>query len=94
MVDEDLRPKHEGEVQKASYNSNATKIRRMEDDIERHGEVHANFKDVDGRVECRLGTVRMDEDGGIIEVFDGDQFHPFMADQLVDWEVPMDVYHH
>jgi len=94
MVDDALEPERSGKVERLSYDGDAHLLRRMADDIERHGEVHANFKDVDGRVECRLGTVQMDEKNGVIEVFDGDQFHPFSVDHLVEWEVPMDVYHH
>jgi len=91
-VDEQLQPAEYGTVRMdGQYSQISTLLLEMAEDIERHGEVHANFKDVDGEVECRLGTTVILPYG--VKVFDGDQWHPFTEMQLIGWDVPMEVYH-
>lgn len=66
---------------------------RLQQDIEVHGESHANFKDVEGEVEVRIRTATFNYEAGLIEIWDGDVEIPFSMDKLVNWEQPMDVYH-
>jgi hypothetical protein len=93
MVEDELSPERSGEVKRHGNVAVAPIVHRMVEDIERHGEVHATFEHVDGEVECRLGTTKINAQHETIEVFDGDQWHAFAADKLVTWEVPMDLYH-
>lgn len=89
MVEDELQPIRDGTVKQDG--NLPTILQRMAADIERHGEVHANFEHVDGEIECRLGTAKLFPSR--IEVFDGDQWHVFRSEKLVDWEVPMDMRH-
>lgn len=89
MVEEELEPAAVGVVKQDG--NLPTILQRMREDIQRHGEVHANFEHVDGEVECRLGTTKLKP--SMVEVFDGDQWHVFRSEKLVDWEVPMELYH-
>ncbi|AGF91219.1 hypothetical protein HAPG_00033 [Halorubrum phage GNf2] len=97
MVEDELEPAKVGHVDAVSDTQRDVRsfpiVARMMDDIQRHGEVHATFEHVDGEVECRLGTTKMNFVAGVIEVFDGDQYQPFAMESLVTWEVPMDLFH-
>jgi hypothetical protein len=95
MVDTELHPERTGNVQtKGTVGTKVDSLfSRLKDDIERHGEVHATFETVDKEVELRLGTTKINVQPSLIEVYDGDQWVAFRADKLVDWYVPMDVYH-
>jgi len=97
MVADELEPAGRGNVE-CNTNRNGRisdypVIARMIDDVNRHGEVHATFEEVDKEVEVRLGTAKFNFVSSVIEVFDGDQYHPFTMESLVTWEVPMDLYH-
>ena len=96
MVDDALQPEATGSVKQEYLGerpSSHSKLERLAADIERHGEVHATFEHTDAEVECRLGTTKLNPDAGMVEVFGGDQWHPFDAEHLVTWEVPMDLFH-
>jgi len=93
MVDEELTPAETASVRTAGEDdvTLTRPVEQLVEDIERHGEVHATFEHVDEQVECRLGTTEVAT--SLIRVFDGDQYRSFDADKLVEWEVPMDVFH-
>lgn len=93
MVDEELTPAETGAVRSVGDDDVIVTplVGQLVEDIERHGEVHATFEHVDAQVECRLGTTEVAP--SLIRVFDGDQYRSFDADKLVEWEVPMDVFH-
>lgn len=66
---------------------------RMYNDVAEHGEVHARLNGRDDEVEVRLGTTRFNFDGGLIEVWDGDEYVPFDVTHIESWYKPYDVYH-
>lgn len=91
-VDDQLHPAEPGTVRvEGDFDTVSDFLLEMAHDIERHGEVHANFKDVSDEVECRLGTTVILPYG--VKVFDGDQWTPFAEAQLIGWDVPMALYH-
>lgn len=95
MVEDELSPDATGTIKTEGKPDNelGKRLATMQEDIERHGEVHAVFEHEDDDVEVRLGTAVLDYDAGLIRVFDGDQYRSFNARRLVDWEVPMDLFH-
>lgn len=68
-----------------------TVVRLMEDVLD-HGEVHARWADAADKVEVRQGTARFDFDGEVIVLDDGITQHAFAMNQLVSWDMPMNVY--
>ena len=62
-------------------------------DIEKHGEVHATFEDIDGEIEIRLGTATVWVDSNTIRINDGTTSHMFDLDNLVSWYKPYTLIH-
>lgn len=68
-------------------------MRRVAEDVEDHGEVHASFVGEDAEVELRLGTLRVDYDSKTFEVWDGDHYQSYTVRQLSSRYKPMDPTH-
>lgn len=95
MVEDELEPAAHGTMETVGEPDGDLHrmLDAMRSDVERHGEVHATFQEVEDEVEVRLGTAVIDYKANLVRVFDGDQYQSFNATQLVSWEVPMDLFH-
>jgi hypothetical protein len=69
------------------------RLRSVAKKIENHGEVHAQFTDIDGETELRLGTTLVDYDADQFEVWDGDNYQSFPVENMDRARKPMDVLH-
>lgn len=69
------------------------RLRKVAKMVEDHGEAHAQFTTVDKEVELRLGTLRVDYDADVFEVWDGDTYRIFPVSVLDYAYKPMEVFH-
>ena len=99
MVDGELEPTEYGKVDiqhppaMGEWTTVGEKMNSMKEDVQRHGEVHAQFDGYSDDVEVRLGTSLFDFRTESIKVFDGDQYHVFNMEQYQGHYVPMRVFH-
>lgn len=92
-VDYEHEPESRGSCRAYGDKGDYQNVARLQQDVEVHGECHANFEDVDEEIEVRLRTATFNYDAGLIEIWDGDNEEPYSMDALVGWYQPMEVEH-
>lgn len=68
-------------------------IKRLESDVQKHGEVHAVIEEHDDELEVRQGTTDFDYQDGVITVDDGTTLHRVGMDRVVRWYFPVEAFH-
>lgn len=83
-----------GLTMKGTANGNHGQLMKsVAEKIEEHGEVHASFDGVEGEVELRLGTTRINYDANTFDVWDGETYQSFSVYQFAYAYKPMGVMH-
>ena len=92
-VDYEHEPAERGACREHGNSADYPTVARLQQDVEVHGECHAQFEELDAEIEVRLRTAVFNYDDGLIEIWDGDNYEPYSMDSLVGWYQPMAVEH-